>query len=94
MSAENNNSNNNNMQRSLVKVLNGLALMMVMGCILYMASSSSSLGNSDVSAADVAKYGLQEQDAIVLPTSQRKKKRRVAGVTPEDRELYHYVSDF
>lgn len=62
-------SSKSTMQNIVVKGLNALALLMVVGCIFYLSSSNNE--NKVLSADDrLAKFGLVEQD-IALPTSNK-----------------------
>ena len=69
-------SSNSNIQRNLVKVLNAVALLMVVGCVFYLSSSNE---RTTISVEDrLAKFGLVEED-ITIPTTNNNKKTRKLG---------------
>ena len=70
-------SSNNNIQRTLVKVLNAVALLMVLGCVFYLSSSNE---RTTVSVEDrLAKFGLVEEDITIPTTTSNNKKTRKLG---------------
>lgn len=78
-----------NSQGKLVKALNALALMMVLGCIVFLSSSNE---KQSVSVEDrLAKFGLVEEDINIPTTNDNKKRALGKGKGSSYYDDYYYV---
>ena len=84
-------SSNTNSQGTLVKLLNAVALLMVLGCIFFLSSTNE---RQSVSVEDrLSQFGLVEED-VTIPTTKNTKKRVLSkGKGSYYEDHYYYYTD-